>query len=135
KIQDNKQKGFTILEIIVAMVVMGIILPVIMNPMLTLLTKGRVNQQLFNMASLAEERLGYYQHLPFDQVISTPNTTFSSPFTDYKYKLVVDRVQGPTSFNTTVIPTSNYKEGTLSIMYKDVSTYNLVTIFARYDYK
>ena len=124
-------KGFTLLELVIAIVLIGIILPLILNPMLVLTVKGAGSDNIRVAGTIAEAKLEHLAGLTFDQVVSQATQNVAAPYSDYSEAVHVDYVQGPFSLDTNSATSTDYKRVRIAVSYKQFQPYVVSTLVTK----
>lgn len=124
-------KGFTLLELVIAIVLIGIILPLIMNPLLVLTVKGAGSDNIRVAGTIAEAKLEHLAGLPFDQVVSQATQNVEAPYSDYRQAVHVDYVQGPFSLDTSSSTETDYKRVKIAVFYKQFQPFVASTLVTK----
>ena len=120
-------KGYTLLELVVAIVLMGIVLPIIMNPLLTLSVKGANVDNMRIAGNLAESKLEQIAGLPFSQVVEQATQNIAAPYTDYSQAIHVSYV-GPASLNIVSATSTDFKSVKIAVAYKGYQPFVVTTL-------
>ncbi|MFC1477885.1 type II secretion system protein [Candidatus Margulisiibacteriota bacterium] len=126
----NKKSGFTLLEVVIAIVLAAILIPVIVGPMRTILVKGAQLELIVTASRLAEMKLEYLVNLNFDDINDIPETAFDPPMEDYSFIIDMDFVDGPDNLDT-VVPLSDYKRVRIDIVRKGQLAFTMTSLITK----
>ena len=104
-----RNKGFTLVELVVAMVVIAIVMYAAIAIFITSGAKG-VNVEVFTVAqSLAEGKLEEAMARNFGDITLESETNFTGDLSSYSYEIVVDYVSAE-ALDTPVASVTEYKK-------------------------
>jgi prepilin-type N-terminal cleavage/methylation domain-containing protein len=115
-------KGFTLVELVISIVIISIcVLSIALMYQEAL--RGSFNAKVITVATaLAEEKMEEILRLGYLGVGNVGQTNFSSPFSDYSFKITVHYVQA-TDLNNPVDPTvTEYKNVEVKVMHSNIAT-------------
>ncbi len=87
-----KQRGVTLVELIIAIVVLSIAVGVLFGVFANLLKMTVMPEVLDRSAELAEQQLERISALRFSQIVDEGPVNFSGNFSDYTYQIIVSAV-------------------------------------------
>lgn len=106
--RPRTQRGFTIVELVITVVVLGILMYALISIFITAGFRG-VNVDTFTVAqSLAENKLEEVSSRDFEAISSEAETNFSGDLDDYSYEFVVNYVT-PEALNAATTLETDYK--------------------------
>jgi len=121
-----KSNGFTLIELIVALVVVGLIFPLILHPLMLMLVQGSDLDYLEKAARLAEQESEYVSGLRFSDAVSIPTANFTEPDdAAFQRAVNIDYVQGPSDLDTNSVITTNYKRARITVLTPKQRSYTM----------
>jgi|GEM_PF-1453210 len=121
KPRPGTQRGFTIVELVITVVVLGILMYALISIFITAGFRG-VNVDTFTVAqSLAENRLEEVSSRGFDSISSEAETSFGGDLDDYSHEVMVDYVTAEALNAATTLET-DYKWIRVFIRHSQLTT-------------
>lgn len=124
-------KGFTLLELVVTIVLIGIILPIIINSMITLVVKGANTDNVRIAGNIAESKLEHISGLPLEQVNDEPTQNLQAPYSEFSMAVHTKFVDGPDNLNVTSAVTTDYKLVSIAVFYKQLRPFVVTTLITK----
>ncbi|OGC34140.1 hypothetical protein A2311_01875 [candidate division WOR-1 bacterium RIFOXYB2_FULL_48_7] len=126
------RRGFTLVETIVGMMIIGISFYLLMTVFITITPKTNLDQDTNTKTFLAQEVLEEYLAKGFAALVDVSPTAFPAPFNNYSYRISVKNVQAG-DLNTDVGLGTNYKNVTAYVWGGNLSgTYEITTLDTTY---
>jgi prepilin-type N-terminal cleavage/methylation domain-containing protein len=85
----QEQKGFTMIEVIIAIVVLSLALVPMMMIIPNILMDSAVVEYMDIGSRLAEQQVERVLSLPFSSVVAEPTTAYTGDFSDYNYAIAI----------------------------------------------
>lgn len=128
----KRKRGMTLIELVLSIIIIAVcLIPVstMYNQVLSKIYKSRV---MTTASALAEETMDQHLGKTFSGIANTVLTSFSSPFSDYSYQVVVNYVEAA-NLNTSVDPTvTQYKRVEVRITHSQIGTLRMVSLLTNY---
>jgi prepilin-type N-terminal cleavage/methylation domain-containing protein len=132
------KKGMTLIEVIMAMVIIGIAFYTLIALYITLAPRNVLVENINKKISLAQEKIEEYLSRPFSKVTSVSPATITTPsFGQYKYSIVVTYV-ATSDLNTSVTgptPFKNVKVRVWGGPLDTLGTVELTSLMVTYEVK
>lgn len=121
----NRKSGFTIIETILVIIILGITLTPFAILTATVMQKNVYSQAQATAVSLAEGELERVTGTRFSLLVNEAQAAFSAPFANYTHQVVVDYVNssalntpvaGPTDYKRVEIRVNNIVSGTIKLV-------------------
>jgi len=104
-----KNRGLTILEIIIILAIMGIAIPTILAAFGRIVATGADAQSAVVAANLAEEKMEeIIKGKRFSEIVSSGPADFTTPYATYNFQIAVDYVNG-SNLDTPVAGPTDFK--------------------------
>lgn len=123
----NRKRGFTIIETVLVILVLGISLTPLCILLVNVVQKNVLSGAQTTAVSLAEAEMERISSLRFSTVDDIAQTTFPTPFTNYSYQVIVDYVDG-NDLNTPVAGPTDYKRVQVKIINSVVGELTLTSL-------
>ena len=125
----NRKSGFTIIETIIVIMVLGITLTPFAILVATVMQKNVYSQAQATAVSLAEGELERITGTRFSLLANEAQAAFSAPFMNYTHEVVVEYVN-PLALNTPVVGPTDYKRVEIRINNVVSGTIKLISLAA-----
>lgn len=123
----RKKRGFTLIEVIISIIILGVILTPFSAMVANIIRQNVYSQAQATAAALAEGELERVTNLRFSAVSAEAPAAFSAPFSAYTHAVAVDYVAS-SDLNTPVVGATDYKRVQVSVNNAVSGTITLTTL-------